>query len=89
MAGLTGCSGDRYNRSSGEYMDDKSIALRVREALGDHREYKFSDVNVAAYRRVVQLSGFTKSPEQKRKAEEIAEKVNGVKRVENNITVMN
>lgn len=89
LASMTGCAGDRYKRSSGEYMDDKTVALRVKEALGDNRQYKFNDVNVAAYRGTVQLSGFVNSGEQKRRAGQIAERVNGVKNVENSISLKN
>jgi osmotically-inducible protein OsmY len=44
-------------------------------------------VKVTSYRGTVQLSGFVNTSDQKRRAEDIAEKVQGVKRVENNITV--
>jgi len=82
-----GCAGNRYERSTGEYIDDKALNSRVRSALADHPEYKFGDVNVASFRGVVQLSGFVNTPEQKRTAGTIAEKVQGVRSVENNITV--
>jgi BON domain len=87
VTGLSGCAGDRYERSTGEYIDDKSLTARVKGALGDNSEYKFSDVNVAAFRGTVQLSGFVNTSDQKRKAADIAEKVQGVKDIENNITV--
>ena len=85
--GLTGCAGDKYERSTGQYIDDKSINSRVRSALGDNAEYKFGDVHVTSFRGTVQLSGFVNTTDQKRKAGEIAEKVEGVKSVANNITV--
>ena len=85
--GLTGCAGDRYERSTGEYIDDKSVSSRVRSALGDNEEYKFGDVQVTAFRGTVQLSGFVNTADQKKRAGEIATRVQGVKRVENNITV--
>ena len=33
---FTGCAGDRYTRSTGEYIDDKSIDARVKEALSSN-----------------------------------------------------
>lgn len=87
LTGATGCAGDRYQRSTGEYIDDKTVTSRVKSALGDHPDYKFSDVNVTSYRGVVQLSGFVNTTDQKKRAESIAEKVHGVKSVENNISV--
>ena len=85
--GLVGCAGDRYNRSTGEYIDDKSLNSRVRSALSDNPEYKFDDVKVDSFRGTVQLSGFVNTGEQKRKATQIVELVQGAKDVENKITV--
>ena len=85
--GLTGCAGDRYNRSTGEYIDDKGLNTRVRGALSDNPDYKFDDVQVNSFRGTVQLAGFVNTSAQKSKAGQIAEDVPGVKDVENNITV--
>ncbi|HEY5297340.1 MAG TPA: BON domain-containing protein [Verrucomicrobiae bacterium] len=84
---FTGCAGSRYDRSTGQYIDDKSITSRVNDALNDNAEYKFSDVNVTAFRGTVQLSGFVDNSDQKDKAGQIAKQVQGVKDVQNNITV--
>jgi osmotically-inducible protein OsmY len=84
---VTGCAGDRYDRSTGQYIDDKSITSRVRSALSDNPEYKFDDVNVDVFRGAVQLSGFVDTSDQKSKAGDIARQVQGVKDVVNNITV--
>jgi len=85
--GLTGCAGNRYERSTGEYIDDKSLNGRVNSALSANPEYKFGDVQVTSFRGTVQLSGFVNTSDQKAKAGEIAKQVQGVKGVENNITV--
>lgn len=84
---VAGCAGDRYNRSTGEYVDDKSITSRVNGALGDNPEYKFEDVKVSTFRGNVQLSGFVNTSDQKNKAGDLAKSVQGVKAVENNITL--
>jgi hyperosmotically inducible protein len=84
---FTGCAGDRYNRSTGEYIDDKSIDSRVKDALSDNTEYKFEGVNVTAFKGTVQLSGFVDTYAQKYNAASIARKVQGVKDVDNDITV--
>ena len=85
---LSGCTaGDKYNRSTGEYIDDKSVSMRVKSALNDNTEYKFDDVNVTTFRGTVQLSGFVNTSEQKSKAAQIAKTVQGVHEVENNISV--
>lgn len=84
---FTGCAGDRYNRSTGQYIDDKSLTVRVHDALGDNPDYKFDGVNVDCFRGTVQLSGFVNTSDQKSKAGQIAKNVQGVQNVENNITV--
>jgi hyperosmotically inducible protein len=87
VVSLTGCAGDRYNRSTGEYIDDKGLSSRVNSALNDNPEYKFEGVNVTTFRGTVQLSGFVNTEDQKSKAGDIAKGVQGVKDVVNNITV--
>ena len=84
---LTGCAGDRYSRSTGQYIDDKTLSVRVSSALHGDSEYKFHDVDVHVYRGNVQLSGFVNTEEQKNRAAEIARTVQGVAGVENNITI--
>jgi len=86
---FTGCAGDRYNRSTGEYVDDTSIESRVRDALGDNPEYKFGGIKVVSFKGTVQLSGFVDTYAQKYTASSIAKKVQGVRDVDNNITVKN
>jgi osmotically-inducible protein OsmY len=84
---FTGCAGDKYDRSTGEYVDDKSLTVRVHDALGDNPDYKFDGVNVDVFRGTVQLSGFVNTSDQKSKAADIAKNVQDVKDVVNNITV--
>jgi hyperosmotically inducible periplasmic protein len=87
VIGFTGCAGDRYNRSTGEYIDDKALTTRVSSALSDNAEYKFGDVVVNVFRGTVQLSGFVNTSDQKSRAAEVARSVNGVRDVVNNITI--
>ena len=85
--GLIGCAGDRYTQSTGERIDDKSIASRVRKALSADTQYKYDDVNVVSFKGVVQLSGFVNSMDQKNRAGELAKPVEGVKEIANKISV--
>jgi osmotically-inducible protein OsmY len=87
VAGLTGCAGDRYHESTGEYVDDSSITARVKSALGEEDSYKYPDVKVTSFKGTVQLSGFVDDHSQKERAASIAKGVEGVKDVDNNITV--
>ena len=84
---FTGCAGNQNDRSTGQYIDDKTLQHQVRDALNDNAEYKFENVNVDVYRGTVQLSGFVQTSDQKSQAREIAKNVQGVTHVENNITV--
>src|SRR5581483_10020083 len=87
VATTSGCAGDKYNRSTGEYIDDKSLTMRVNHALGESPDYKFGDVSVDSFRGTVQLNGFVNTSDQKDKAETIAKGVQGVQKVVNNLTV--
>ena len=84
---LTGCAGDQNSRSTGQYIDDKSLSVRVHDALGNNSEYKFDNVNVNIYRGTVQLSGWVNTSDQKSRAADLVRGVEGVKDVQNNITV--
>jgi osmotically-inducible protein OsmY len=86
---LTGCAGNSNTRSTGQYIDDKTLQRQVRSSLSDNPEYKFDQVNVDVYRGTCQLSGFVDTQSQKDKAGDIAKGVQGVTSVDNNITVRN
>lgn len=86
---LTGCAGNANTRSTGQYVDDKSLQHQVSEALENNPQYKFDQVNVDVYHATCQLSGFVDTQAQKKKAGEIAKGVQGVTSVDNNITVRN
>jgi hyperosmotically inducible protein len=85
--GSAGCTGDRYQRSTGEYIDDKTIGSKVKAALFGDKEVSGFAVNVDTYRGVVQLSGFVDTAEQKNRAGEVARAVQGVREVRNNLVV--
>ena len=82
---VSGCASDK-SRSTGQYIDDRMTAHKVKADLKNNPIYKFEDINVTAYRGVVQLSGWVEKPEQKQVAEQIAKNSAGVVDVINNIT---
>src|ERR1700690_2180922 len=82
-----GCSTDRTHESSDEATEDAAISARVVSALADTGGYKFSDVQVNTFKRRVQLSGFVDSDAHKNQAGTVAQQVDGIKEVINNITV--
>jgi len=84
---FTGCAGNQYERSTGESIDDRATTSRVKSALGNDSQYKYSDVKVTTFKGTVQLSGFVDTRDQKGKATDLAKNVSGVKEVVNNISV--
>jgi osmotically-inducible protein OsmY len=84
---ITGCAGDRYHQSTGEDIDDHGITSRVKDALSNDAQYKYDGVQVVTFKGTVQLSGFVDTSDQKSRARDLAKGVEGVKDVENNITV--
>ena len=89
VTALTGCksSSSESERSAGRAMDDRAISEKVAEKLKNEPVYKFTDVDVRTFGGVVQLSGFVSTDDQKNRAEDIAESVDGVTRVINNISL--
>jgi osmotically-inducible protein OsmY len=83
----TGCAGDRYHESTGENIDDTATTARVKNALHSDSQYKFDDIKVTTFKGTVQLSGFADSRDAKSKAADLARNVEGVKDLQNNITV--
>ena len=82
-----GCAGDSTHRSTGAYLDDKSIATKVKTDMIADPDVKAGEVNVEVFRGDVQLSGFVENALQKHKAEQIARNVNGVNYVRNDLVV--
>lgn len=82
-----GCAGDRYSQSTGEFIDSSAITAKVKAALIDDPSVKAFDINVDTFKEVVQLNGFVDSAEQKKRAEQIAWGIEGVRGVKNNLTV--
>ncbi len=88
LLGMAGCAtGNRYEQSTGERIDDRGTSSRVRSALADDPEFKYGGVNVETFKGTVQLSGFVNSADQKNRAADLAKKVASVNEVINNITV--
>ena len=84
---FSACGGGETRRSTGTYLDDKSISTRVNAALARDPVAKATQVQVETYEGVVQLSGFVDSEENKQRSEELARSIEGVREVQNNIVV--
>ena len=82
---LSGCASTSGGGSS--FFDDAAITTRVKKAIYDDPALKVGDISVKTDDKVVQLSGSVKSRAEQRKAAEVAGKVEGVKRVKNDLIV--
>ena len=85
--GLAACVSTASTRSAGETIDDSTLNARVKTALiGDERT-KARQIDVDTYRGDVQLNGFVDSAAAKTAAASVAQNVDGVAKVTNNLQV--
>jgi len=74
-------------RTAGRNIDDATLTASVKSSLVADKVSNLTRVDVDTTNGVVSLNGVVESPEQKRRAEELASRVDGVKRVINNLQV--
>lgn len=87
VAFTAGCASTATKESTGEYVDDSTITLKIKAAFVKDPVVKAMDVTVETFKGVVQLSGFVNTADQKFQAGRLAETVPGVTSVKNNIVV--
>ncbi len=87
LIGLAACAGDATHRSTGQYVDDKALSARVNAALLADKHVRSSQIGVTTYNGVVELSGFVESPEMAQQAIVVAQKVDGVKSVKDDMHI--
>jgi hyperosmotically inducible protein len=74
-------------KSTGEHVDDGSIAATIKASLLDHRATSSTQINVESYRGTVQLSGFVETQAEKDVAGRIAAETDGVTKVVNSLSI--
>lgn len=84
---LGACAASGTNRSTGEVIDDKSIAASIKTSLLASPDTHGLDIDVEVDRNKVQLNGFVDEQSQVDRAGEIARATSGVASVENNLRV--
>lgn len=88
---LAGCAGPLggvdTQRSVGEAVDDVTIGTKLKAALAADPELSALKINVDTTQGAVKLKGEVKSVVLRRKAEDLARKINGVKSVDNQLIV--
>lgn len=78
-----GCAGSATQESTREYVSDSWITTKVTAALVEDPQVKATEVNVASFMGVVQLSGFASSDAAMDHAVRIARDTKGVTSVKN------
>ncbi|CAB3738932.1 BON domain-containing protein [Achromobacter ruhlandii] len=72
---------------TGEYVDDSVITTKVKAAILNEPGLKVAEINVEAFKGVVQLSGFVTSQADANRAVEMARGVGGVTSVKNSMQI--
>ncbi len=91
---LSGCASHRNtagageSRSASQFTSDAALTTKVKTALAKDAGLGTAfNINVQSYRGVVELNGFVNNQEQIRTAGEVASRVEGVSKVDNNLRV--
>lgn len=91
--GLAGCAtngerppeGTEVSQTPSAYMDDSMITTKVKTAIFNEPGLDSAEISVETYQGVVQLSGFVESQSDISRAVEVAQRVEGVKSVKNDM----
>jgi osmotically-inducible protein OsmY len=73
--------------NAGRVVDDSAITAKVKAALVGDSTTKAYQIGVTTFQGKVQLSGFVDDAEARRRASQVAENVEGVRDVENNLEI--
>ncbi len=87
LLALVACASGESSRSTGTYVDDKVIGTKVKAQLAADEVTKAYQINVETYQGVVQLNGFVDKKAAVSRATEVAQSVEGVQKVVNNLQV--
>jgi hyperosmotically inducible protein len=83
----SGCAVVRDQQTVGSYIDDATLTAQVKAKFAEDPAVSAAAIGVETLKGVVQLSGFTKSLEEKGRAERLARSITGVVSVRNDIVV--
>lgn len=82
-----GCAVTSGQSTVGQYVDDATIATRVKARFAEDTQVSAMRIQVEALKGTVQLAGFATSQAEKDRAGQLARGVPDVKEVRNNIIV--
>ena len=83
----TGCASTSNRESTGQYIDDSAITTSVKAAIFNEPGLKSAEINVETFKGRVQLSGFVSSRAKIDRAVQVAQAVNGVTSVSDDMQV--
>lgn len=86
LLAVAGCASSP-DKGGSSYFDDAATTAKVKKAIFDESSLKVTDVSVSTEDKVVHLTGTVKSRAEKAKAAVVAGKVEGVKRVKNDLQI--
>lgn len=87
ITAFLGCNATQRKESTGEYIDDAAITTKIKAGLFEDAQLKSLQIEVKTFKGTVQLSGFVDSAQSRTKAAEIAERVQGIKELKNDLVV--
>ena len=87
LLSMVACASTPTKESTGEYFDDSIITTKVKAAILYDPFLKSAEINVETFKGVVQLSGFVSSQESVKRATELAQSINGVTSVKNDMRI--
>ena len=82
---LAGCASSPKHESTGQYIDDTAITTSVKAAIFGEPGLKSAEINVETFKGRVQLSGFVSTRANIDRAVQLAQGVNGVTSVGNDM----
>ncbi len=85
LTSLAGCASTQKQESTGQYIDDTAITASVKAAIFNEPSLKSAEINVETFKGRVQLSGFVSSRANIDRAIQVAQGVNGVQSVSNDM----
>lgn len=85
MTVAMGCAATSTRESTGEYLDDTAITVKVKAAIFNDASLKSNDISVETFKGRVQLSGFVDTSANIAQAGTVAKGVGGVTSVKNDL----
>jgi len=89
LVSVTGCAVFRDQEPIGAYIDDATLTTRVKAKFAESPAVSAAAISVETMKGTVQLSGFAKTADERRMAENLARNTSGVKSVRNDIIIRN